>query len=326
MIRSHSFDSTKCYATRIRQQLYRSSEIENNESVLDKKNSVFNAELAKQPSVSSSPFQFKEFHSLDNSPNADFLINSMDVMMGLDSIQKIKSNAVKAMNLQSGDNVLEIGCGHGEDAELIGSIVGNNGHVVATDLSTRMIEEAKKRSKQSNVEYLTADLDELQYPYNSFSGCHADRLLVSSANYKELFANILKFVKPGGVISFTDVDAISIIIQPYNKITKLILAQIHECFVNPSMGSKLPDLFSEYGLENIKIIPEHSMVRSYDTMSKIFQFENIISDAVKSKKITIEEGKQWINDMQTADKQGKFLYCITMFTVVGYKPKNTILF
>jgi ubiquinone/menaquinone biosynthesis C-methylase UbiE len=252
----------------------------------------------------------------------------MDVMMSLDSVQRIKFNAIKAMNLKAGDNILEIGCGHGEDAELIGSMVGDNGYVVATDLSKRMIEEAQRRSKQQNVKYMVADLNDLQpqYPYKSFSGCHADRLLVSAANYSELFRDTLKYIKPGGVVSFTDVDAISIILQPYNKITKLVLSQIHECFVNPSMGSKLPDLFAECGLEDIRVIPEHSMVKSFDTMSKIFQFENIIADAVKSKKFSKEEGEQWLKDMQIADKQGKFLYCITMFTVVGHMPKNSTLF
>ena len=121
------------------------------------------------------PFHFKGFSNLDNSLDADYLIHSMDVMMSLESIRAIKKRALSAMNLQTGDKVLEIGCGHGEDAEALGKLVGKTGSVLAVDLSSRMIEEAKRRSQQPNVDYLVADVNQLPHPDHTFSACHADR-------------------------------------------------------------------------------------------------------------------------------------------------------
>jgi ubiquinone/menaquinone biosynthesis C-methylase UbiE len=265
-------------------------------------------------------FRFKEFTNLDNSPDADYLIASMDVMSSLDSIQAIKKRAIKAMNLKSGDIVLEIGCGHGEDAEAIGEIVEDNGSVVAIDSSQRMIDEAKHRSKQANVYYLVQDANHLNYPDWYFSACHADRLLVSHENYQELFKTIIPFIKPGGVMCFTDVDALSIILSPYNKATRAILDQVHQSFVNSYMGRELPALFIQQGLRDVTVIPEISMVRSFEIMNKIFDFTKIAGEAIRAGKLTQGEFKQWEDSMRTADKEGKFLYCITFFTVLGRVP------
>jgi len=275
---------------------------------------------AMSPVNSLENFRFKEFANLDNSPDADYLIASMDVMSSLDSIQAIKKRAIEAMSLKNGDIVLEVGCGHGEDAETIGQIVGDAGSVIAVDLSYRMIEEAKHRSKQANVYYSMGDANHLNYPAWHFAACHADRLLVSHENYRELFKKIIPLIRPGGTICFTDVDALSIIISPYNKATKTVLDQIHQSFVNSYIGRELPALFIQEGLRDIMVIPEVSMVRSFEVMNKIFDFKKIAAEAIKADKLTQEKSKQWENTMRTADKEGKFLYCITFFTVLGRVP------
>ena len=265
-------------------------------------------------------FHFKSFSNLDSSPSADFLINSMDVMMKLSCIETIKRRALKAMYLKSGDKVLEIGCGHGEDAEILGKLVGRKGSVVAVDISHRMIEEAKKRSLQANVEYLTADVTKLPYADHTFSACHADRFLVSCSDLKSSVKAILRLIKPGGTLCFTDVDALSIVLAPYGRITQIMLEALHKSFVNPYIGRILPQIFIEQGLQNIVIIPEISIIRSFDTLCKIFQFSLLAEGAIKQGKLTPLEVKQWFEELREAEEKGTFLYCIKLFTVLGSIP------
>lgn len=266
-------------------------------------------------------FRFKEFSSLDTSSEADYLISSMDVMLSLNSIQAIKQRAIAAMQLKVGATALEVGCGTGEDAERLGEWVGETGTVVAIDISQRMLAEAKRRSKLANIEYRIGDANHLDFLDNTFSGCHADRLLVSHDNYCTFLKEIVRVVKPGGVICFTDVDALSIILTPYNATTKIILEQLHQSFVNLTIGRLLPELFVQQGLQNIIIIPETSMIRCFTTLSKIFQFPSVVQEAVKQGKLTEKAAKQWFIDMYKAEQEGYFLYCITLFTVLGYVPE-----
>lgn len=267
----------------------------------------------------SKALRFEEFRNLDQSPNADFLINSMEVMYSLSVIRSIKKNAIAALSLKDGDTVLEVGCGLGLDAEALAQHVGSTGSVVAIDSSTKMLDEAKSRSENKNVQYLQMSGNKLDFPDNTFDGCYADRLLVSHVDYKDLLQEMIRVLKPGGKICITDVDASSISISPYSKTTKAILEQIKEGFVNIKMGSILADLFLENGLHNIDFIHNISPIHAIEKLQKIFHFPTIINELVDHNRISSIEANFWIPDMQEASKSGDFLYSVSMFTAVGQK-------
>ncbi len=269
--------------------------------------------------VKMNDFHFRGFSDLDNYGGADFLMHSMDVMYKINSVQSIKKIAIDSMNLNSGDKVLEIGCGHGQDAEAIAKIVGANGLVEAIDSSSRMISEAQKRSKHNNVHYSVMPAQEMNFNDNFFSACHVDRLLVSSKNYENIFNEILRVIMPAGRICITDVDALSILMYPFNDTTQKILNQIHKVFVNPFIGRMLPELFIKNNLKNIKILPELLVINDFDILSKIFNFSEVINILVDKNELTIDDGQNWIANMLNASKYGIFLYCVTFFTVVGQK-------
>ena len=265
-------------------------------------------------------FHFEAFSSLDSSKEADFLIESMDVMYSLESIRQIKQRAIAALNLQPGESVLEAGCGHGEDAAHMGQLVGDNGYVLAIDNSKRMLIEAMKRSHGKNIEYRLDEVQAISCKDDFFSACHADRLLVGHPDFEAIFQELLRVLKPKGRISITDVDALSIVIHPHNKTTEAILKELKSRFVNPSMGRMLLPLFHKNHLQDIQLFPEISTIRSYETLRKIFKFDDIIAQAIKNGKITPIEAENWQREIHEADQKNDFLYAIMFFTVVGSKP------
>lgn len=265
-------------------------------------------------------FHFKQFSDLDNSPDAGFLINSMVIMSELPCIREIKKLAIESMCLKPGSIILEAGCGHGIDAENIGKIIGNKGKVIALDLSERMVKEAVSRSTQPNVLYKVGDIRKLGYENNSFDACHADRLLVSHSDYKEIFAEMVRVVKPGGIISITDVDALSITMYPYNSSTKTVLQQIHENFVNPFMGRALKELYVENGLLQLQSKAFASTVNDFETLSKIFDFPTILQNLVNTNKFMIEEANLWIQQMEESSRRQSFIYSVTLFLITGIVP------
>lgn len=68
---------------------------------------------------------------------------------------------VEAMDLQSDDQVLEIGCGHGVAATLICEKL-RGGHLLAIDRSKKMIDAAVRRNKEfieaGKAEFRVADV------------------------------------------------------------------------------------------------------------------------------------------------------------------------
>lgn len=79
----------------------------------------------------------------------------------------IRRRAVKALDLKSGDRVLEVGCGTGRNLKLLVSAVGRTGHVYGVDLSEGMLARAKALKDQhrlTNVILLHEDAADYTLP------------------------------------------------------------------------------------------------------------------------------------------------------------------
>jgi SAM-dependent methyltransferase len=99
-----------------------------------------------------------------------------------------------------GRRALVVGCGLGEDAELMAA---RGFDTVAFDISATAVETARTRHPNSTVEYLTADL---LSPPGEWS--HAFDLVVESLTVQSMppatrpttIANVARFVGPGGTL------------------------------------------------------------------------------------------------------------------------------
>jgi ubiquinone/menaquinone biosynthesis C-methylase UbiE len=262
---------------------------------------------------------FTDFHQLDKIPQnkADFLIESMEQMMKFPSIVQIKTRAIKQLCDQLPPNkqslVFDIGCGCGYDTLNIAN-QSDQIEAIGIDNSQLMISKAQKHV-HPRVKYLVEDINNIKIKADA---AYVDRLFVSSANPNNLFNNIIRLIKPLGIISITDVDALSIILYPYNKTTQIILDKLQQGFVNPYMGRKLPELFIHDRINNFEVNPAISMVRNFQDLCKIFNFHETIDSLVFEGKLTVSEGNDWLNNMNTASNDGKFMYSVTFYTVQGY--------
>ncbi len=265
-------------------------------------------------------FKFKEFCNLDDSPDADYLIRSMDVMLTLESIQKIKHESVGLLNLNPGDIVLEAGCGCANDVLIMADKINDDGQVIAIDNSKRMLNEAYNRIKHKNITFQLMNVEHIQYPDNHFSAAHADRLLVSHTNYSEIFKEISRVTKSGGTIAITDVDAQTLALSPTNPTSNIVIRKILESFVNADMGRKLLNIFSDNNYGDIKIMPNLCTITDFSTLEKIFDFNKILESCIKDDLLSKGGTNIWIKDMNYFSQKKQFLYCIVFFTVCGKKP------
>ena len=59
-----------------------------------------------------------------------------------------QADAVEALGIRPGDQVLELGCGHGVAASLVCGRLGDGGRLVAIDRSRKMVDMAGERNAQ----------------------------------------------------------------------------------------------------------------------------------------------------------------------------------
>jgi ubiquinone/menaquinone biosynthesis C-methylase UbiE len=107
---------------------------------------------------------------------------------------------------QPGDEVLDVGCGVGIGAVFLAKQFGCR--VLGVDITPRMIERARERAERHGVadlvEFRIADMHDLPFDNGRFSGAIAESVLTFSADKMHVVNELIRVVKPGGMIAFTE--------------------------------------------------------------------------------------------------------------------------
>lgn len=163
---------------------------------------------------------------------------------------------VELAQIDRGQHVLDIATGTGLVAIEAAQIVGSEGQVVGVDISTLMLDQARRKVEAlglRNIEFQLADAEALNFPAHSF-----DRVLCSSAfiwmaDIKAALRLWHRFLKPGGVIGlhlFADTAFVGgVVAQKVAKKYGISLA-----FSEPTgTEKKCHDLLQQAGFEAIEI-------------------------------------------------------------------------
>ena len=94
-------------------------------------------------------------------------------------------------------NVLELACGSGQ---LTFRLAGYTRHWEATDFSDKMVAEAQRRSRLTNVSFAVRDATQLPYP-----GAAYDAVIIANALHimpepEKAVTEIFRVLKPGGIL------------------------------------------------------------------------------------------------------------------------------
>ena len=118
-----------------------------------------------------------------------------------------------------GMTVLDLGCGSGRDAYLLSRLVGESGRVIGVDMTAEQLEVARRHQQwhveryahaRSNVEFIDGYIEDL-------AGCGiadasvdvvvSNCVLNLSPEKGRVFSEIMRVLKPGGELYFSDVFA-----------------------------------------------------------------------------------------------------------------------
>ncbi|MDH5403674.1 MAG: class I SAM-dependent methyltransferase [Candidatus Heimdallarchaeota archaeon] len=107
-------------------------------------------------------------------------------------------------NIENGDRVLDIAAGDGDQSFSAIERVGNSGYVLATDISTNLMEYAAQEAKNkgySNLETKVMDAGNLELPDNSFDAVICRLGLMLIPGYEKVLDEAYRVLKPSSRIS-----------------------------------------------------------------------------------------------------------------------------
>ena len=93
--------------------------------------------------------------------------------------------------------VLDLGCGAGAYARIMGK---NGFHVTGLDFAWQVVQKARKKNTLAHVHFITGDATALPFSDNVFNHILCIGLFQSLHDYPSAISEILRILKPGGVL------------------------------------------------------------------------------------------------------------------------------
>ena len=109
--------------------------------------------------------------------------------------------------INTGEQVLDIGCGAGVDTILASMMTGPTGNVVGVDIVPEMLQQAEKNlmmTDQKNVSFKKTSGEKLPYPVDTFDVVISNGVINLIPDKEAALAEIIRVFKPGGRLMVAD--------------------------------------------------------------------------------------------------------------------------
>jgi ubiquinone/menaquinone biosynthesis C-methylase UbiE len=122
-------------------------------------------------------------------------------------------------SLRPNMRILDVGCGPGTITADIATLVPH-GHVIGLEYAPEVLDQARTLADNrglKNIEFVSGDVNALEFPDDSFDVVHAHQVLVHVGNPVQALREMHRVTKPGGIIAARDSDFAAMTWFPESK-------------------------------------------------------------------------------------------------------------
>ncbi len=240
---------------------------------------------------------------------------------------------LEAIELRSGIQVLDAGCGTGAITRMIAREI-TPGKVYGVDIDPVFIGEAERLVIEEdfpNIHYQLGDICNLEFDDDFFDATYCRLVLMHVKDPVLVLSEFKRVTKQNGIIAVSDFDDGTIVVYPpfpmglnlWGKFGEIAKSRGDDRYI----GRKLFSFFSQIGLESIKIIPVPIAVTQQTphllqlAMSVPIELIRTEKEALISQGYTTEQGyKEGVEELNQFLKHPEAFLMTTSFIATGRVP------
>lgn len=187
----------------------------------------------------------KDYEKLDGySPDADFNLGC--------------GVPTRHADINSGDTVLDLGSGAGNDVFVVQNIVGDDGVVIGLDFTQEMIDKAnlnKRKLGLKNVEFKLGDIDNMPIDDECIDVVISNCVLNLVPDKQKAFNEMYRVLKPGAHFCVSDIVSEGPIPEELKKSAELYAGCVSGALIKADYMSHVENA----GFENLEVRQERSI-------------------------------------------------------------------
>lgn len=262
------------------------------------------------------------FQDVDRSPDFAVFSSCLTLVDSIPFFAECKRESYGLLGASPGRRILDVGCGLGDDAAAMAGLVAPGGAVVGVDGSRSMVDAARSRhGGVPGLSFEVADAARLPFDDACFDACRIDRVLQHIADPTPVVREMVRVLRPGGVLVAYDNDWETLTVAPGDRrLTRTILNAWCDRFPSGWIGRDLVPLFLEAGLGEILATPKTLVLRDLATADRLYCFFATARRLAGAGVIGGDDARQWSDGLWAADTGGRFFSSYTGFLVRGIRP------
>lgn len=228
---------------------------------------------------------------------------------------------IDALDPQSGEWLIDVGCGTGVLARQLMQRVQPGGTVLGVDISYAMLDFAERQTLPARLRYQQASAYSLPCSDGSFDGAIAARLLMHVDNPQAVLQEVGRVLRPGGRLALLEVDWGTLALDHSDRsLTRRIIDWRSDNIDGDNwMGRQLVRRCLEIGwtVDTVVVL----VIVGRDENGKLVGSLRRCADlALEHDVISPDERRQWLGEINTRLANGQFFATMNEYIVVTSKP------